>query len=127
MSAPTARSSRRQRDLVPAPGSLSHYERYKPKNKKRRDEFLSRPLFRRGSDVHTALNERSVMHEEIDAQRLRGHLKHGYEDPCLPIIEGTGRNEQAREQNCERYQVGQYSAEVKIWHGRLSRHQLKLD
>jgi hypothetical protein len=91
-----------------------HHKPYKPKNKKRRDEFLSRSLFRHGSDVHTALSERSVVHEKIDAHCLRGHPKHGYEDPCLPIVEGTGRNEQAREQNCERYQIGQYSADIKI-------------
>src|SRR5215813_2736189 len=91
-----------------------HHEPYKPKDEERRDEFLSRSLFRRGSDVHTALNESSVVHEKIDAHRLRGHPEHGYEDPCLPIVEATGRNEQAREQNCERYQVGQYSADIRI-------------
>jgi hypothetical protein len=83
-----------------------HNEPYKPKDEKRRDEFLTRSLLRCGSDVHAALNELSVVHKKIDAQRLRGHLKHGYEDPRLPIVERACRNEQAREQNCERYQVG---------------------
>ena len=82
--------------------------------KKRRDEFLIRPLFRHGSDVHAAFNELSVVHERIDAQRLCGHLKYGYEGPRLPIVERTCRNKQAREQNCERYQVGQYAPDVKI-------------
>src|SRR6476619_5504743 len=76
------------------------------KDEKRRDEFLSRSLLRHGSDVHAALNELSVVREKIDAQHLRGHPKHGHEDPRLPIVERTCRNEQAREQNCERYQVG---------------------
>jgi len=52
--------------------------------------------------------------EKIDAQRLGGPPKHRHEDPRLPIVERTSGNEQAREQNCERYQVGQYSADVKI-------------
>src|SRR5262245_39788942 len=91
-----------------------YHEPCKPKDEKRRYEFLSQSLFRRGSDVHTALNECSVVHEKIDAHRLSGHAEHGYEDPCLPIVEGTGGNEQAREQNCERYQVGQYSADIEI-------------
>src|SRR5579863_917865 len=101
-----------------------HYESYKSKNEERRDEFLSRSLLRHGSDVHAALNELSVAQEKIDAQRLRGHLKHGYEDPRLPIVERTCRNEQAREQNCERYQVRQYAPDVKICHQCLSRRQL---
>src|SRR5580700_7105610 len=91
-----------------------HNEPYKPKDEKRRDEFLTRSLLRHGSDVHAALNELSVVHEKIDAQRLRGHLKHGYEDPRLPIVERACRNEQAREQNCERYQVGQYARTKKF-------------
>jgi hypothetical protein len=91
-----------------------HNEPYKPKDEKRRDEFLTRSLLRHGSDVHAALNELSVVHEKIDAQRLRGHLKHGYEDPRLPIVERACRNEQAREQNCERYQVGQYAPDEEI-------------
>ena len=91
-----------------------HHEPYKPKDEKRRDEFLRRSLFRHGSDVHAALNELSVVQEKIDAQRLRRRLKHGCEDPRLPIVERACRNEQAREQNCERYQVGQYAPEVKI-------------
>src|SRR5262245_59011591 len=90
-----------------------HYEPDKPKDEKHRDQFLSRSLFRHRSDVHTALNELSVVHEKIDAQRLRAQPKYGYEDPCLPIVEGTGGNEQARKQNCERHQVRQYSADVK--------------
>lgn len=80
----------------------NHNEPYKPKDEKRRDEFLSRSLLRHWSDVHAALNELSVVHEKIDAQGLRGHPKHGYEDPRLPIVQRTCRNEQAREQNCER-------------------------
>ena len=54
------------------------------------------------------------MDEKIDAQRLGGPLKYGHEDPRLPIVERTCGNEQAREQNYERYQVGQCSADVKI-------------
>jgi hypothetical protein len=89
-----------------------HDEPYKSKHEERRDEFLSRSLLRHRSDFHAALNELSVVREKIDAQRLRRHPKHGQEDPRLPIVERTCRNEQAREQNCERYQVGQYPADV---------------
>src|SRR6516162_8310357 len=88
------------------------HEPYKPKHEERRDEFLSRSLLRHRSDVHTALNELSIMDEKIDAQRLGGPLKHRHEDPRLPIVERTCGNEQAREQNYERYQVGAISRSV---------------
>ena len=52
------------------------------------------------------------MDEKIDAQRLGGPLKHRHEDPRLPIVERTCGNEQAREQNYERYQVGAISRSV---------------
>jgi hypothetical protein len=46
--------------------------------------------------------------EEIDTQRLRRGLQHNYEVPCLPVSQRARRNEQARQQNCQRHQVGHY-------------------
>jgi len=63
---------------------------------------MSWSLLRHRPNVHTALNELSIVDEKIDAQRPGGPLKHRHEDPRLPIVYRTCGNEQARKQNCKR-------------------------
>src|SRR6516165_10147122 len=91
-----------------------YHECYEPEHEKRRDELLSRSLLRHRPDVHATLNELSVVHEEIDAQRLRRYRERDYEGPRLPVVERARRKKEAGEQNCNRYQVRQYPAYAKI-------------
>src|SRR5262249_2637685 len=92
-------------------------------HEKCRDELLNRSLLRHRPDVHATLNELSIVHEEIDAQRLRRYRERDHEAPCLPVVERTRRKKEAGEQNCKRYQIRQHPADEKIsQHASLNLH-----
>ena len=82
----------------------------------RHDDLLRRDLFGGWAAAHPTLQELRILFDQIKRDRERGYKIDGQEQPSLPIIEGSRRNEQQRRHDQNEDQETDESLDVQLAH-----------